>query len=172
MADPKTPFWKRFTVTKTKNPISSTKPPARLGVVITPEKTVGGLSKTEWIFKNYQTLQKTFRSKSKHRPSVKLLDAYQKKMMETFFENAYKQEQGTYKRATPKRKPINYNTMKETSKWMNTKPTKQNFWQRRIANTKFNPKTGIKLLKIGKSLTPLGLGGTALWYGGSKAYEK
>ena len=39
MADPKTPFWKRFTVTKTKNPISSTKPPARLGVVVAPTVT-------------------------------------------------------------------------------------------------------------------------------------
>ena len=42
MADPKTPFWKKGIqgVFKTKNPISSTKPPARLGVVITPEKIV------------------------------------------------------------------------------------------------------------------------------------
>ena len=158
MADPKTPFWKRFTVTKTKNPISSTKPPARPVIVVAP--TVEGLEKKEWIEKQ-------------RRIQIKKMGSFRASPgdMDKFFKTAWEKEQGTYKRLKPKRKPINYNTMKETSKWMNTKPTKQNFWQRRAANTKFNPKTGIKLLKIGKSLTPLGLGGTALWYAASKAYD-
>ena len=144
MADPKTPFWKRFTVTKTKNPISSTKPPARLGVVVAP--TVEGLEKKEWIDKQKRMQTKKFGSVFRTSPGD----------MDKFFKTAWEKEQGTYKRLKPKRKPINYNTMKETSKWMNIKPKLT---------------LAAKAIKIGKSLTPLGLAGTALWYGASKAYD-
>ena len=161
MADPKTPFWKKGIqgIFTTKHPIlGPTRTPHPLAVVITPEKTI-----------TFQGQKQTLEQMKQR--YIKAGMRVSEKDLKTTFTNAWKQEQGTYKRLKPKRKPINYNTMKETSKWMNTKPTKQNFWQRRAANTKFNPKTGIKLLKIGKSLTPLGLGGTALWYAASKAYD-
>ena len=157
MADSKTPFWKKGIpwglkgIFTTKHPISSTKPPARPVIVVAP--TVEGLEKKEWIEKQRRIQTKKFGSVFRASPGD----------MDKFFKTAWEKEQGTYKRLKPKSKPINYNTMKE--------PSKQNFWQRRAANTKFNPKTGIKLLKIGKSLTPLGLGGTALWYAASKAYD-
>ena len=153
MAAPKTPFWKRFTVTKTKNPISSTKPPARLGVVVAP--TVEGLEKKEWIDKQKRMQTKKFGSVFRTSPGD----------MDKFFKTAWEKEQGTYKRLKPKRKPINYyksarkttfDTMEQVSKFMKAKPKLT---------------LAAKAIKITKSLTPWGLAGTTLLYAASKAYD-
>ena len=144
MADPKTPFWKKGIqgVFKTKNPISSTKPPARLGVVITPEKIVQGQTLEQW--------------KQRY---IKAGMHISEKDLKTTFTNSWKQEQGIHKRSTPKRQPVNYRTSGE--KLVRT------FKGKVLPKLTL----AAKAIKIGKSLSPWGLAGTTLLYAASKAYD-
>jgi hypothetical protein len=152
MADPKTPFWKKGIpwgikgVFTTKHPIPSTRTPNPLVVI---NKTVGGLTKKEWIAKQHVTLGQKFKGRLNITPG----------QMDQYFENAYKEEKGIHKRSTPKRQPVNYRTSGEKLV--------------RTFKGKVLPKLTLaaKAIKIGKSLSPWGLGGTALLYAASKAYD-
>ena len=154
MADPKIPFWKKGIqgVFTTKNPIPSTRTPNPLAGVITPEKTIT----FEGQKQTFEQMKQIYKDRG-----VRVSE----KDLKTTFTNSWKQEQGTYKRATPKRQPINYyksarkttfDTMEQVSKFMKAKPKLT---------------LAAKAIKIGKSLSPWGLAGTTLLYAASKAYD-
>jgi len=159
MADPKIPFWKKGIpwgikgVFTTKHPIPSTRTPNPLVVI---NKTVGGLTKKEWIAKQHVTLGQKFKGRLNITPG----------QMDQYFENAYKKEKGIYKRSTPKRQPVNY---KEIAKQLQTSPT--GITPKSLKNIKPTLTLAAKAIKIGKSLSPWGLAGTTLLYAASKAYD-